>query len=241
LALGSGYASQTGSARVRALQRHLDAGGYTPGPIDGRYGPLTKEAVTRFQLGHQLQVDGIAGPQTLTALTTVTPVLYPGAGYQQDHGSPAVRDAQRRLAAAKDAPGPIDGLYGPLTTRAVERFQRVHHLAVDGIVGSETWRALREATRPIANRPTPRPAPTSPPAPKSRQAPQTGRPHGGLPSLPVTFVLLALAALGVMTAAYSYARTRSRMRRAQAQAPHQERQLGAPAPAMRKTETRRRT
>ena len=49
LAPGSGYASPHGSGPVRTLQRRLAAAGYPPGPIDGRYGPLTEGAVIRFQ------------------------------------------------------------------------------------------------------------------------------------------------------------------------------------------------
>jgi len=49
--------------------------------------------------------------------------LLPGAGYQQPTGSGHVRALQRRLARLGFAAGPIDGRYGPLTTRAVDRFQ----------------------------------------------------------------------------------------------------------------------
>jgi peptidoglycan hydrolase-like protein with peptidoglycan-binding domain len=38
---------------------------------------------------------------------------------------------------------PIAGVFGPQTLRNVKRFQRAHHLAVDGIVGAGTAHALR--------------------------------------------------------------------------------------------------
>jgi cell wall-associated NlpC family hydrolase len=41
---------------------------------DGEYGPVTRAAVRRFQANHGLQVDGIAGPQTLGALGLPTNV-----------------------------------------------------------------------------------------------------------------------------------------------------------------------
>jgi hypothetical protein len=54
--------------RVKALQRQLTALGFEPGPVDGRYGPDTTEAVKRFQQGYDLRVDGVVDPLTRRAL-----------------------------------------------------------------------------------------------------------------------------------------------------------------------------
>jgi Flp pilus assembly protein TadD len=70
LAPGSGYSTERGSALVRSLQARLVRAGEAPGPIDGRYGPLTEHAVSRYQAAHGLQIDGIAGPQTFSRLLT---------------------------------------------------------------------------------------------------------------------------------------------------------------------------
>jgi peptidoglycan hydrolase-like protein with peptidoglycan-binding domain len=79
-------------------------------------------------------------------------VLERGAGYGSAGGSHAVRVLQARLGRSGDRPGPIDGLYGPLTQGAVQRFQQRHGLAVDGIVGRQTRRALfAGTTRPTAS------------------------------------------------------------------------------------------
>jgi hypothetical protein len=69
-------------------------------------------------------------------------LLAPGAGYATPKGSQPVRDVQRLLQRLGDAPGPVDGLYGPLTAGAVQRFQEAHALAVDGVVGPQTMGRL---------------------------------------------------------------------------------------------------
>ena len=68
--------------------------------------------------------------------------LVRGAGYGQPQGARRVRALQRRLRALGNRPGPVDGLYGPLTEAAVEGLQRDSGLSVDGIVGPRTRRVL---------------------------------------------------------------------------------------------------
>ena len=141
LAYGSGYAGGTDAVRVRALQRRLDSAGYSPGPIDGRFGPRTEQAVDLFQRAHGLRVDGIAGPLTLAAVRARSNVLFSRSGYA-GAGAGEVRALQRRLRRDGYSPGPIDGRYGPRTERTVTRFQAAHGLKVDGIAGPQTFREL---------------------------------------------------------------------------------------------------
>ena len=55
---------------VKALQRMLFMDGYSVGAScdDGDYGPRTEQAVIKYQTDHKLQVDGVAGKETFTAL-----------------------------------------------------------------------------------------------------------------------------------------------------------------------------
>lgn len=53
---------------VRAVQQALAFLGYSPGNIDGVFGPMTNEAVRRFQADQRISVDGIVGPETIAAL-----------------------------------------------------------------------------------------------------------------------------------------------------------------------------
>jgi murein L,D-transpeptidase YcbB/YkuD len=57
-------------AEVKTLQRALASLGYSPGKVDGDYGPSTQAAVEKFQTSAGIKADGIVGPQTLKALET---------------------------------------------------------------------------------------------------------------------------------------------------------------------------
>jgi peptidoglycan hydrolase-like protein with peptidoglycan-binding domain len=114
-----------------------------------------------------------------TALTSAG-VLARGSGYGNRAGSKEVRELQLRLRRLGHRPGPIDGLFGPLTQASVERFQRRRGLLVDGVVGPQTRARLlalplrrpatpHGATRPEAGAPDrlaphrPAPARVAPP------------------------------------------------------------------------------
>jgi peptidoglycan hydrolase-like protein with peptidoglycan-binding domain len=98
-----------GSA-VADLQRRLDAAGFSPGPADGVFGPLTDTAVRSFQRAKGLGIDGIVGPQTWGALLGTSPSLphpyipwpQPAAAVPISWGArvtPAFRDRVRQIAA----------------------------------------------------------------------------------------------------------------------------------------------
>ncbi|MBQ0850943.1 peptidoglycan-binding protein [Streptomyces sp. BH-SS-21] len=54
-----------------------------------------------------------------------------------------VAEAQCLLRRAGISPGGIDGMFGPLTLRAVKTFQQRSGLVVDGMLGPRSWKALR--------------------------------------------------------------------------------------------------
>ena len=66
-----------------------------------------------------------------------------GAVLANGHAGPEVAEAQCLLRRAGISPGGIDGIFGPLTEAAVRRAQQRAGLVVDGIVGPQTWKALR--------------------------------------------------------------------------------------------------
>ena len=62
--------------------------------------------------------------------------------------SPNTAALQVALRALHLYKGPIDGIAGPQTKRAVRRFQRRRHLRADGVAGPRTRRALGRRGRP---------------------------------------------------------------------------------------------
>jgi peptidoglycan hydrolase-like protein with peptidoglycan-binding domain len=143
---------------VTDLQSKLQDLGYDSGKIDGIYGSMTASAVRQFQRTNHLQVDGIAGPETLSSLygqapqkaLSETPAKSKTTGntaklLKAGSRGEAVSDVQRKLKAAGLYTYEIDGIYGSLTTSAVKAFQRNHNLEVDGIVGPKTLAALNSS------------------------------------------------------------------------------------------------
>ena len=63
----------------------------------------------------------------------------------------SVTELQNLLKRAGFPTGPVDGDFGPMTTAAVKRFQAARGLGTDGVVGPNTWAALK------ASAPTPAP------------------------------------------------------------------------------------
>jgi peptidoglycan hydrolase-like protein with peptidoglycan-binding domain len=94
---GSGY-SGNGLTRVRGLQRRLLGAGFSPGPVDGRYGPRTEAGVARFQALNGLAVTGIAGPVTLAWLAH-------HAREHARHGNPVAGHAQHPARTGHKQPG----------------------------------------------------------------------------------------------------------------------------------------
>ena len=127
---------------VKTLQYLLRARGRNV-TVDGIFGPKTDAAVRAFQQQNALAVDGIVGRNTWSAL-----IITVRQGSQGD----AVRGVQEEFQFRNQSGDPgkglqVDGIFGTKTDAAVRGFQKALHqdipsVAVDGIVGPVTWRAL---------------------------------------------------------------------------------------------------
>lgn len=61
-------ASASDPAIVKEVQKALESKGYNPGPVDGKMGQKTKDALTKFQREQGIQPTGQIDQQTLAAL-----------------------------------------------------------------------------------------------------------------------------------------------------------------------------
>jgi murein DD-endopeptidase MepM/ murein hydrolase activator NlpD len=138
-------AAQAANGRpgVAAVQVALRARRLYLATVDGIRGPLTRDAVRRFQARRGLVVDGIAGPRTRAALGWRG---RPGLGarvIRNGHRGWDVAALQFLLATRGFPSGPFDGLMGPRSDTALRRFQAWAGLGADGLAGPATLAALR--------------------------------------------------------------------------------------------------
>ncbi|SES32687.1 peptidoglycan-binding protein [Salipaludibacillus aurantiacus] len=125
-------------SHVVELQELLEAHGYIEDSVqEGVFDQATYEAVTAFQQESGIFVDGLAGPQTIGALS----ILQKG-----DEGETvlALQEDLHRLGYYRAA---IDGIFGPLTHQAVKDFQAAENILADGLAGPQTYGALHLAAQ----------------------------------------------------------------------------------------------
>jgi peptidoglycan hydrolase-like protein with peptidoglycan-binding domain len=135
LAIGSTGSDVRRLQRILVMLKLLNSTG-----IDGIFGPQTRLALESFQQGAGLTADGLLGPETWAALPADprTPELSFGA---VGGAVPALQHALLAYGGGGSPtdPGPMDGDFGPQTEAAVRAYQAQRGIAVDGIVGDQTW------------------------------------------------------------------------------------------------------
>ena len=136
---------------VTALQKKLLEIGYFHGNVTGYFGTVTQQALMDYQNEHGLTVDGKAGHETLTSLMGSDFTLpanrfgsddKPDSYCLRDKGD-IIRDIQQKLMDLEYYDySNITGYFGPVTERAIRRFQRTNGLCTDGIAGPKTLSLL---------------------------------------------------------------------------------------------------
>ncbi len=111
---------------VRFIQKKLHTLSYFDQSIDDSFGHYTEHALKNFQADQELSVNGKADKETLTALVknekkqykqqleTFAKEIYPGMHHEK------VKLVQKALQYFDYYEGELDGIYGPLTTQALE-------------------------------------------------------------------------------------------------------------------------
>lgn len=130
---------------VKFLQSWLNYHGYNAGKVDGVFGDKTEQAVRAFQKAAGIATDGIVGDQTQKAMSNWTVISVPMSTerplLKQGAKGSYVRELQT-LLRRHGIPIAVDGVFGPITKRAVVSFQKRRGLVADGICGQKTWKEL---------------------------------------------------------------------------------------------------
>ena len=142
-------------ADVKVLQERLKIAGFYYGNSTGIFGPITHEAVKRFQKAYQLTVDGVVGKSTLAKLPDVTDENQTTTSQKLDHPDilslgdrgEAVRILQAQLITAGFLQNQPNGYYGSNTVDAVKRFQKQHKLEINGLAGQTTRSKLHSLVK----------------------------------------------------------------------------------------------
>lgn len=123
---------------------------------DGVYGTRTESAVREWQQYKNLTVNGTIDYDTFTSLVDtlrelniVTNIPLASRTFFLTQGSQGLsvfkmQEYLNEIAANNQClrPIPVDGLYGPRTVAAVQQFQYLYDLTIDGVIGKASWDAI---------------------------------------------------------------------------------------------------
>ena len=156
------------SARSGRYRPSSPPRGFSPGPVDGRFGPLTRAAVAAVPAGGRARRRRDRRPPDPPRARRRRPAAGRGldAAHRLKRGQAAAASPAALRVLARPRPTAVTA---PAPLAAVKRFQHARHLAASGIASAATLRALANHTR----RPRLHPAPQAqgPAAPGPGQAP----------------------------------------------------------------------
>ena len=146
------------NSTVLKFQTMLKALGYYTGKLDSIFGSLTRKAVKLFQKVKNLVMDGIIGLSPDGKTGPAIEAAYASLSTDASSSVAVIKTGstekdiilsyQKVLKELGYYTGKLDGLFGPLTKKAVVNFQKANGLMVDGIIGlppsGETGTAIEQ-------------------------------------------------------------------------------------------------
>lgn len=134
---------------VRAVQRELQHLGYGPITVDGVPGLLTRAAIMAFEHDNRLGLSGEATEALLKRLllgaTGDKTTTNETGKIRSQQAEMVLRTVQQSLAALGYQPGKVDGRVGEETERAIREFEMDHGLDPTGRVSAELFSRLAKA------------------------------------------------------------------------------------------------
>jgi len=111
---------------IRVLQAQLIQAKYLEGEPNGYYGPYTADAVRRFQAANYLTVSGVAGPTTRAKLYSMVNTAPNKSDFD-------VLEIQRRLREQGFYKGPLNGVLGTDTKKAIRQAQEFYGISLNDV------------------------------------------------------------------------------------------------------------
>lgn len=121
------------------VQESLKKMKYYTGGIDGSAGPMTRQAISRFQADYGLNADGEAGPMTKARIEEAL-VHFRVPAWWSD--KPMVSWVQKSLITLGYYSGPVDGKGSDALELSIKKFQGDNNLTTDGQPGPLTKAAI---------------------------------------------------------------------------------------------------
>jgi LysM repeat protein len=135
------------SAKVAALQVALRSHGLYTGAVDGISGPMTRDALIRFQRRNGIRATGKVGMATRCKLGKLGSPLLGQRQLARGRVGWDVASLEFELRAFGLPTKRVDGRFDAATAAALRRFQRARGLTPDGVAGTKTFRALARGGR----------------------------------------------------------------------------------------------
>lgn len=129
--------------QIQVIQDLLRASGFDPGPIDGMLGPKTRAALHQYQSGCAILTNLIGTTdKEVSQQTAETQTQKVDASANKNLDRDQIRLVQERLKASGFDPGPIDGMLGPKTRSALQKYQASNGLSNSGTLDDKTLVSL---------------------------------------------------------------------------------------------------